>query len=167
MLVRQDIILPHVSLSYCGLEVSGLSPTDVVLSQHYDFHYFMINKTLGYTGPLFPYASDPTPATPQNLLHPSSDSQPQTPKPSTPDETSGLQTAAQRKQQAAIQPTGPADSELEGFNDDPSLTKVVDRRWYEKNKHIYPASVWEEYDPSKDYTKGIRKDASGNSLFFT
>eukprot|EP01038_Epipyxis_sp_PR26KG_P006976 gene6976-9536_t len=26
--------------------------------------------------------------------------------------------------------------------------KVVDRRWYEKNKHIFPASRWEIYDPN-------------------
>src|SRR3569833_220251 len=38
-------------------------------------------------------------------------------------------------------------SALEGASDDPSFTKVVDRRWYESNKHIYPASVWQEFDP--------------------
>jgi protein FAM50 len=26
--------------------------------------------------------------------------------------------------------------------------KVVERRWYEKNKHIFPASRWEIYDPN-------------------
>jgi len=26
--------------------------------------------------------------------------------------------------------------------------KVVERRWFEKNKHIFPASRWEQYDPS-------------------
>lgn len=26
--------------------------------------------------------------------------------------------------------------------------KVVERRWYERNKHIFPASRWEVYDPS-------------------
>ena len=59
------------------------------------------------------------------------------------------------------------DSELEGFNDDPSQLKVVDRRWYEKNKHIYPASMWEEFDPEKDYSQGARKDANGNAFFFS
>eukprot|EP00611_Tribonema_gayanum_P005525 TRINITY_DN1474_c0_g1_i4.p1 TRINITY_DN1474_c0_g1~~TRINITY_DN1474_c0_g1_i4.p1 ORF type:complete len:362 (-),score=139.90 TRINITY_DN1474_c0_g1_i4:60-1145(-) len=29
--------------------------------------------------------------------------------------------------------------------------KVVERRWYERSKHIFPASRWEVYDPSKDY----------------
>ena len=45
--------------------------------------------------------------------------------------------------------------------------KVVEWHWYEKNKHIFPASVWEEFDPAKDYTKGIRKDVEGNSFFFS
>ncbi len=26
--------------------------------------------------------------------------------------------------------------------------KVCERRWYERNKHIFPASRWEVYDPS-------------------
>eukprot|EP01043_Picozoa_sp_COSAG02_P041015 COSAG02_NODE_3366_length_6865_cov_21.795300_2_plen_333_part_00 len=29
--------------------------------------------------------------------------------------------------------------------------KVVERRWYERNKHIFPASRWEIYDPNKEY----------------
>jgi len=58
-----------------------------------------------------------------------------------------------------------AESELEGYRDDPGLTKVVDRRWYEKNKHIFPASTWEDFDPNKDYTTGVRKDAQGNVFF--
>ncbi|KIZ00403.1 protein FAM50 [Monoraphidium neglectum] len=27
--------------------------------------------------------------------------------------------------------------------------KIVDRHWYERNKHIFPASRWETYDPEK------------------
>lgn len=27
--------------------------------------------------------------------------------------------------------------------------KVVQRRWYEANKHIFPASRWEFYNPSE------------------
>lgn len=56
----------------------------------------------------------------------------------------------------------------EGDDHDPTLTKVVDRRWYERNKHIYPASIWLEYDPAKvvDYSKGIRKDVQGNAFFY-
>jgi protein FAM50 len=26
--------------------------------------------------------------------------------------------------------------------------KVIERRWYERNKHIFPASRWEIYDPA-------------------
>jgi len=29
--------------------------------------------------------------------------------------------------------------------------KVVERSWYERNKHIFPASRWEVYDPAKNY----------------
>lgn len=29
--------------------------------------------------------------------------------------------------------------------------KVVDRHWYNRNKHIFPASRWEVYDPEIDY----------------
>ncbi|QDZ17841.1 XAP5 circadian clock regulator [Chloropicon primus] len=31
--------------------------------------------------------------------------------------------------------------------------KVVERHWYEKNKHIFPASRWEMYDPQKTFDK--------------
>lgn len=56
---------------------------------------------------------------------------------------------------------------LEGADQDPTFTKVVDRRWYERNKHIYPASVWQEFDPEKDYTSEIRRDNGGNTFFFS
>jgi len=59
------------------------------------------------------------------------------------------------------------EEDLEGYGDDPQNTKVVDRRWYERNKHIYPASIWVEFDPNKDYTKGPRKDTQGNAFFFS
>ncbi|GAB0492208.1 hypothetical protein MMPV_003469 [Pyropia vietnamensis] len=29
--------------------------------------------------------------------------------------------------------------------------KVVERRWYERNRHIFPASRWEPWDPNKSY----------------
>ncbi len=29
--------------------------------------------------------------------------------------------------------------------------KVVDRHWYNRNKHIFPASRWEVFDPDKNY----------------
>jgi protein FAM50 len=57
--------------------------------------------------------------------------------------------------------------ELEGASDEPTFTKVVDRRWYERNKHIFPASVWQEFDPEKDYEKEVKRDAGGNAFFFS
>lgn len=60
-----------------------------------------------------------------------------------------------------------AEEDLEGFEDDPARTKVVDRRWYERNKHIFPASVWEEYNTEKSLSKAHRKDTEGNSFFFS
>ncbi|GJQ08567.1 hypothetical protein GpartN1_g358.t1 [Galdieria partita] len=35
--------------------------------------------------------------------------------------------------------------------DESHAAKVVERRWYERNKHIYPASMWEVFDASKNY----------------
>lgn len=59
----------------------------------------------------------------------------------------------------------PDISTLEGAGGDPTFTKVVDRRWYERNKHIYPASVWQDFDPEKDYTSEVRRDPGGNTFF--
>ena len=64
-------------------------------------------------------------------------------------------------------PTGSRESSLEGAHHDPTITKVVDRRWYERNKHIYPASMWQEFEPGTDYKKSIRKDTQGNAFFFS
>lgn len=36
--------------------------------------------------------------------------------------------------------------------------KVVERAWYNRNKHIFPASRWEVYDPKKDYGTYSIKD---------
>ncbi|MCJ1472430.1 hypothetical protein MMC13_001078 [Lambiella insularis] len=134
MLVRGEVIVPH----------------------HYDFYYFIVNKTLGPNSvPLFDYSAQP----------PSGPSRSATASPA-PLELSIRDPIKQasKKNSGAVTP---ADAGLEGYNDDPNLTKVVDRRWYERNKHIFPASVWEEFDPTKDYTKGMRRDAEGNAFFFT
>ncbi|XP_068919876.1 protein FAM50A isoform X2 [Petaurus breviceps papuanus] len=37
--------------------------------------------------------------------------------------------------------------------DESHAGKVVLRRWYEKNKHIFPANRWEPYDPEKKWEK--------------
>ncbi|KAA8650947.1 hypothetical protein EYZ11_003183 [Aspergillus tanneri] len=58
---------------------------------------------------------------------------------------------------------------LEGADKDPTLTKVVDRRWYERNKHIFPASLWREYEPGPEFEEKMRctkRDAAGNTFFF-
>lgn len=113
--------------------------------QHYDFLYFIMNKT---TGPndkrLFDYTTEAPPRNPD-----------ETPK-------EPLSTAASRAAKAAEDM-----SKLEGASDDPSFTKVVDRRWYERNKHIYPASVWQEFDPEKDYKQEVRRDLGGNTFFYS
>ncbi|KAJ5770139.1 uncharacterized protein N7511_002190 [Penicillium nucicola] len=62
-----------------------------------------------------------------------------------------------------------SDDQLEGADKDFSETKVVDRRWYEKNKHIYPASLWHDYEPGKEFEEKMtstRRDAQGNTFFF-
>jgi protein FAM50 len=59
------------------------------------------------------------------------------------------------------------DEQLEGFHDDPTPVKLVDRRWFERHKHIYPASMWQEFDPTKDYTTAKRTDAQGNTFFLS
>jgi len=44
---------------------------------------------------------------------------------------------------------GPMDARIEKDESHPG--KVVERRWYDRNKHIFPASRWETFDPSKEY----------------
>lgn len=34
------------------------------------------------------------------------------------------------------------------------------RSWYERNKHIFPASRWEPFDPTKTYNKYTVSDKS-------
>ncbi|KAK0637678.1 Protein FAM50A [Lasiodiplodia hormozganensis] len=131
MLVRGEIIIPH----------------------HYEFYYFMVNKTIGFDGPIFGHSAQPTSATPL----PSKDE----------DIDPAAFNPLERQEKKKDQRVTEEDAPLEGYNDDPTLTKVVDRRWYERNKHIFPASIWEEFDPNKDYSKGVRKDAQGNSFFFS
>lgn len=44
---------------------------------------------------------------------------------------------------------GPVDARIEKDESHPG--KIVERRWYDRNKHIFPASRWEIYDPAKEY----------------
>ena len=140
MLVRGEIIIPH----------------------HYELYYFIVNKTLGPNGkPLFDYAA---------TVDPPSRQSPEDSLPASPDNDSFDPTSSKPKKTNNHNISGlisRADSNLEGATDDPNFTKVVDRRWYERNKHIFPASVWEEFEPGKDYANGVRKDAEGNAFFFS
>ncbi|KAL6719390.1 hypothetical protein ACLMJK_003629 [Lecanora helva] len=139
MLVRGEIIIPH----------------------HYMLHYFIVNKTLGPNSiPLFDYASTTTPPSSND------NTRPQSPTPQNDYDPLSLPSSKTKKSNINSGQVTPADRDLEGARDDPNFTKVVDRRWYEKNKHIFPASVWEEFDPGKDYSRGVRKDAEGNAFFF-
>ncbi|KAF7122316.1 hypothetical protein CNMCM5793_000273 [Aspergillus hiratsukae] len=64
----------------------------------------------------------------------------------------------------------PENGQLEGADKDAMLTKVVDRRWYERNKHIFPASLWREYEPGPEFEekmRSTRRDAEGNTFFFS
>ncbi|KAI1172649.1 XAP5-domain-containing protein [Nemania sp. FL0916] len=120
---------------------------NVIIPHHYDFLFFIMNKTLGPNGSvLFNYdAEAPRP------VQPTTDREPASP-PHAALSSAGLQ--------------APVDS-LEGASDDPTLTRVVDRRWYERNKHIYPASMWQDFDPEKDYQKEVRRDLGGNTFFYS
>ncbi len=42
--------------------------------------------------------------------------------------------------------------------DESHAGKVLLRSWYERNKHIFPASRWEPFDPTKTYEKYSIKD---------
>lgn len=46
---------------------------------------------------------------------------------------------------------GAVDARVEKDESHPG--KIVDRKWYDRNKHIFPASRWEQYDPAKEYGK--------------
>jgi len=108
---------------------------------------------MGFDGPLFDYSAQPTNATPVTKSAEDSDLTPYDP-------------LDQSRKDKKIESSVP-DHELEGFGDDSTITRVVDRRWFERNKHIFPASAWAEYGPDKDLSKVQRKDTEGNSFFFT
>lgn len=37
--------------------------------------------------------------------------------------------------------------------------KIVERAWYNRNKHVFPSSRWEPFDPEKKYTSYTIKDS--------
>ncbi|KAI0529938.1 XAP5-domain-containing protein [Xylaria digitata] len=122
---------------------------NVIIPHHYDFLFFIMNKTLGPNGTiLFKYDAGASRPRPEN---------------STPSDDQG---PAIHIPLSAASRQFPIES-LEGGLDDPTMTKVVDRRWYERNKHIYPASMWQDFDPEKDYQKEVRRDPGGNTFFYS
>ena len=141
-----------------GVDDLMLVRGEIIIPHHYELYYFIVNKTLGPNStPLFDYAA--------TTVLPSSDGS-ESPD-QVPDDYDPLSLPSSKTKQKNNGQVTPADRHLEGGDSDPNFTKVVDRRWYERNKHIFPASVWEEYDPTKDYAKGVRTDAEGNAFFFT
>ncbi|KAJ3478569.1 hypothetical protein NLG97_g8545 [Lecanicillium saksenae] len=119
----------------------------VIIPHHYDFYYFIMNKSIGPGGKrLFSYSAE----APEKAAAPES-------------LAGGLSTAAEVKASKAL----PDINTLEGADEDPLETKVVDRRWYERNKHIYPASTWQDFDPEMDYANQVRKDGGGNTFFYS
>ncbi|OQD98077.1 hypothetical protein PENSOL_c010G05440 [Penicillium solitum] len=89
---------------------------DIIVPHHYEFYYFIANRV-------------PSLSRAGGLLFDYSN------KPPVTDSTNSTDDPLSR----------PSDDQLEGADKDFSETKVVDRRWYEKNKHIYPASLWHEF----------------------
>jgi len=48
--------------------------------------------------------------------------------------------------------------------DESHAGKIVDRKWYERNKHIFPASRWENYEKGKGIPAGVREQEIRSSL---
>ncbi|KAF8417955.1 XAP5, circadian clock regulator-domain-containing protein [Tirmania nivea] len=116
---------------------------EVIIPHHYEFYYFLVNRTEGPNGLLFDYPS-PLEA---NMMTNTNTTNAST--------TSVNGTGADKDKSTLIIGT-----------EDGSMTKVVDRRWYERNKHIFPASVWTNFDPAKDYKGMVRRDRDNNAFFF-
>ncbi|POS88229.1 hypothetical protein EPUL_000136 [Erysiphe pulchra] len=136
-----------------GVDDLMLVRGDLIIPHHYDFYYFIINRVHGPNNQiLFNYSSDFSPD--PSVANKSIDLDNYNPL---------SRPSSQANSKFGLEKT----VALEGRAEDPTLTKVVDRRWYERNKHIFPASVWQEFDPEKDYQKEIKRDLGGNAFFFT
>ncbi|KAK3318067.1 XAP5, circadian clock regulator-domain-containing protein [Apodospora peruviana] len=134
-----------------GVDDLMLVRGSIIIPHHYEFYFFIMNKNVGPGNKrLFDYSAEAPPLDP---ISPPADTS------STTEQSDGSGSGS-KKVLSDIRL-------LEGFSDDPTFTKVVDRRWYQRNKHIYPASVWQEFDPEKDYQKEIRRDTGGNAFFFS
>jgi protein FAM50 len=109
-------------------------------TQHYEFYYFIANKI-----------QDPSGA--NGLLF---------------NYANTAETKSQGEEPVLLR--RPGEEKFEGQDHDPAMTKVVDRRWYEKNKHIYPATLWKEYEVGKEFAEkmsNMRRDGEGNSFFYS
>ncbi|KAG6000927.1 hypothetical protein E4U21_004878 [Claviceps maximensis] len=147
---------PRRAWARVGVDDLMLVRDTIIIPHHYDFYYFIINESYGPEGRrLFDFSAE-APLEKQDAQS----------KPSNPSGAgqSQLSTAASR---AAAARNMVDIRTLEGAADEPVRTKVVDRRWYDRNKHIYPASTWREFDPEMDYSSEVRKDNGGNTYFFS
>lgn len=122
-----------------GVDDLMLIRGDIIIPHHYEFYYFIANKVAD-------------PSQPERLLF----------------DYTGTASFKDSKAEHTLLRV-PKNEKVEGQDDDPVFTKVVDRRWYDKNKHIYPASLWREFKTGKDYDelKKGRRDGQGNAFFFS
>lgn len=80
---------------------------DIIIPQHYEFYYFIVNKVNTRRGPLFDFGR-----LEENMLD----------------------------------------------------TKIIERKYFDKNKHIYPLNAYHQYQPEVDYTTYVSRDKEGNVL---
>ncbi|KAK3991046.1 hypothetical protein QBC44DRAFT_341392 [Cladorrhinum sp. PSN332] len=139
----------------------------IIIPHHYEFYYFIINQTAGPDNKLlFDYSAE-APRSAIDATAPPATLEEQE-EANTPVVTAGLSQPKKGGNGAGGGVRVLTDiSLLEGCRDDPTFTKVIDRRWYQRNKHIYPASTWQDFDPEKDYQSEIKRDTGGNAFFFS
>lgn len=121
----------RASWARIGVDDLMLVRGETIIPHHYDIHHFMVNKI-----------KDPGRA--DRLLF---------------DYSMGAPVQSESSQSTLLR--DPKRDKIEGQNDEATYTKVVDRRWYEKNKHIYPATLWRTYRESNQNGVGgggSRKD---------
>ena len=144
---------------------------EVIIPHRYEIYHFLLNKVRGPdSNLLFNYASTAT-TTKDTLKKTTAPTDEEGDDDDDDDDDNYNPLSNPSISNAKSKSNGivtPADRKtLEGGDDNPNFTKVVDRRWYERNKHIFPASVWEEYDPEKKIDGKVRTDALGNAFFFS
>lgn len=98
--------------------------------QHYTFYDFIVNKARGKSGPLFNFdVHDDV-----RLVH----------------DASIEKDEVRFRLSSPLQVIHPLTRSLASPRQS-HAGKVVERSWYNRSKHIFPASRWEVYDPSNDY----------------